>query len=64
MRKAEMVRDRIMHATGTSEPWITEDMSAEIGMRALAIHYRKPLTFAEVAQMGRTPETLTRPGRA
>ena len=64
MRKAEAVRDRIMHGIGTSEPWVIEDMSAEIGMRALAMHYRRPLTFAEVTQMGRTPETLTRPGRA
>lgn len=58
------MRDQLMRGIGTSEPWITEDHSAQWGMAAKAVHYRRPLTLQEVAQMGRTPETIQRPGRA
>jgi hypothetical protein len=62
-RKAEALRDRIMRGVGTDELWVTEEMSAEIGERAVAVHYRKPLRVDEVARMAPTPEVKARPGR-
>lgn len=63
-RKAEAVRDRIMRGIGTDEPWVVEDMSKQIGLRAVAVHFRRPLSVIEVGQMAPTTETLSRPGRA
>lgn len=63
-RKAEAVRDRIMHGIGTNEPWVVEEMTAPLGMRAISVHYRRPLSLAEVAQMAPTPEVIARPVRA
>lgn len=63
-RKAEAVRDRIMRGIGTHEPWVVEDMSKQIGLRAVAVHFRRPLSVIEVGQMAPNPETLSRPGRA
>ena len=63
-RKAEAVRDQVMRGTGTEEPWFMEHMMAEIGVRAMAIHYRKPLRIDEINLMANTPETRGRPGRA
>jgi len=62
-RKAEALRDRIMRGVGTDEPWIAEDMSAQLGEMAIAVHYRKPLRIDEVARMAPTAEVLSRPGR-
>lgn len=63
-RKAEVVRDRIMTGVGTDEPWVIEEMSKMLGLRAVAVHYRRPLRIDEISQMAPTPEVLTRPGRA
>ena len=62
MRKAEALRDKLMRDIGSSEPWISEDISAQIGMAAVAVHYRRPLSMSEVAQMGPTREVIDRPG--
>jgi hypothetical protein len=62
-RKAEAIRDRIMRGVGTDDPWIVEEMSQQLGMSAVAVHYRRPLRVDEVAQMGQTPEVKLRPGR-
>lgn len=63
-RKAEALRDRIMHGVGTDEPWVTEDLSRQIGERAVAVHYRRPLRIDEIARMAQTPEVRQRPGRS
>lgn len=63
-RKAEEVRDKVMRNLGTDEPWVIEEMSQQFGMRAISVHYRRPLSIAEVARMAPTPEVLARPGRA
>lgn len=58
------MRDRIMRGIGTDEPWIMEEHSEQWGERAVAVHYRRPLSIIEVGQMERTAEVLARPGRA
>lgn len=63
-RRAEALRDRLMRGIGTDEPWITEDTRDVLGDMARSVHYRRPLTLAEVAQMAPTPEVRARPGRA
>ena len=62
-RKAEALRDRIMRGVGTDEDWIVEDMSADYGLQAVAVHYRRPLRIDEVNQMAPTVEVRDRPGR-
>jgi hypothetical protein len=62
-RKAEALRDKIMRGVGTDEEWVTEEMSEQFGMRACAVHYRRPLRIDEIARMAPTPEVLARPGR-
>lgn len=57
MRAAEALRDRIMHRLGADEPWVTEQ-------GGVVMHWRRPLSIAEVAQMAETPEVRERPGRA
>ena len=64
LRKAEALRDRIMRGVGTDEEWVTEEMSAQVGMMAISMHYRRPLRIDEVAQMVATEEVRARPGRA
>ncbi len=61
---AARLRDRIMRGVGTTEPWVVEEMSARLGNRAVAVHYRRPLSIMEVARMGRTAEVIARPGRS
>lgn len=51
-----------MHGIGTDE-WVIEEMTAQFGMRAISVHYRRPLSMAEVAEMAPTPEVIARPGR-
>jgi hypothetical protein len=63
-REAEAVRDRIMRGVGTDEPWVMEEHSADWGMKAVAVHYRKPLRVDEVARMAPTEEVRARPGRS
>ena len=63
-RKAEALRDRIMFRVGTGEPWVVEEMSAQLGMAAVAVHWRRPLRLDEVARMAPTPEVKRREGRA
>ena len=63
-RKAEALRDQVMRGTGTDEPWFQEDMTKVLGERAVAVHYRKPLSIVEVNQLAPTPEVRARPGRA
>jgi hypothetical protein len=58
------MRDRIMRGIGTDEPWIMEEMSAQFGMLAIAVHYRRPLRIDEVNRMAATPDVRARPGRA
>ena len=62
-RKAESVRDRIMRGVGVGE-WVVEELTVQIGLRAVSVHYRRPLSVMEVAQMGRTKEVIGRPGRS
>jgi len=62
-RKADALRDKIMRGVGTDEEWVTEEMSEQFGMRACAVHYRRPLRIDEIARMAPTPEVLARPGR-
>jgi hypothetical protein len=52
-----------MRGVGTDEPWHTEEMTQELGMQALSVHYRKPLRIDEVARMAPTPEVRNREGR-
>jgi hypothetical protein len=52
-----------MRGCGTDEPWFYEDMSGEMGERAVAAHFRKPLSIVEVNQMAPIPEVRARPGR-
>lgn len=63
LRQMEAIRDRIMRGLGTAEPWVIEHMGAQLGERAIAMHYRRPLSIEEVNQMAPTPEVLARPGR-
>lgn len=53
-----------MRDLGTAEPYVEEDMSAVIGLRAVSVHWRKPLRVDEIAQLAPTPEVRSRPGRA
>ena len=62
-RKAEALRDFIMRGVGTDEPWVVEEMSATIGERAVAVHYRRPLRIDEVARMAQTSEVRERQRR-
>ena len=52
-----------MRGVGTDEPWVTEEMSNQIGDLAVAVHYRRPLRVDEVARMAPTDEVRERPGR-
>lgn len=55
-----------MFKTGTSEPFIGEDiqeMADEIGISPRAMHWRKPLSIEEVNRMAPTDEVRARPGR-
>ena len=52
-----------MRNLGTDEPYIMEEMTDAIGMRAISVHWRKPLRIDEVAQLAPTAEVLARPGR-
>lgn len=63
-RKAEAARDDVMRGLGTGEPWFMEHMVAEIGARAVAVHWRKPLSISEVNRLAPTPEVRARQGRA
>jgi hypothetical protein len=63
-RRLEASRDQIMRGAGTDEPWYQEEMSAELGVRAIAVHWRKPLRVDEVNRLASTPEVRDRPGRA
>jgi hypothetical protein len=62
-RKAEALRDKIMCGVGTDEEWVTEEMSAQLGMMASAVHYRRPLRIDEIARMAPTSEVRKREGR-
>lgn len=52
-----------MRGIGTDEPYVMEEMTRELGERAISVHWRKPLRIEEVAQMAPTPEVRARPGR-
>jgi len=52
-----------MRNLGTDEPFILEDMTGLIGMRAVSAHWRKPLRIDEINQMAPTAEVKARPGR-
>jgi hypothetical protein len=63
-RKLEALRDRIMRGIGSEEPWFMEEMTDDIGERAVAVHWRKPLRIDEVNRLAPTPEVRKRQGRA
>ncbi len=52
-----------MRGVGVGE-WVVEELTVQIGLRAVSVHYRRPLSVMEVAQMGRTKEVISRPGRS
>ena len=55
-----------MFGAGTTEAWISEDVAkveGETGRTVIAMHWRKPLSMAEVAQMAPTSEVRERRGR-
>jgi hypothetical protein len=58
----EAIRDRILFGLGSSEPVIPVE-GEERAMLAVTMQWRKPLSFAEVAQLGDTPDVRARPGR-
>lgn len=62
-RKAEALRDKIMRGVGTDEEWVTEEMSKDFGLLAVAVHYRRPLRIDEIARMAPTPDVKAREGR-
>jgi hypothetical protein len=60
----EAIRDRITRGLGSPEPWFFDhEFLLAAGERAVAAHWRKPLSVSEVAQLAPTPEVLARPGR-
>jgi hypothetical protein len=56
MRKAEAIRDKVMRGVGTGEAWVTE-------AGVVCMHWRKPLSLSETAQMAPTAEVRAREGR-
>jgi hypothetical protein len=48
---------------GTDEPWFTEEMTAELGLPAIAVHWRKPLRVDEINRLSPTAEVRERQGR-
>lgn len=63
-RKAEAGRSDAGRGLGTDEPWFADDMAGELGARAIAVHWRKPLRIDEVNRLAPTAEVIRRPGRA
>jgi hypothetical protein len=60
----EALRDRIMHGTGTDEPWFyDEEFYGEFSDMAVAAHWRRPLSIVEVNQMAPTADVRLRLGR-
>lgn len=63
-RKMEALRDRLMHGTGSDEPWfLDEQFQHEFGSIAVSAHWRKPLRVDEVNLLAPTTEVRNRPGR-
>jgi hypothetical protein len=62
-QKAEAARDNVTFGLGTDDPWFTEEMSAQFGAAAIAVHWRKPLRIDEVNRLAPTPEVRHRQGR-
>ena len=58
-RKAEAIRDRIMHGAGSGEPFIEPVGEGNVATR----QWRKPLSIEEVNRMAPTPEVRERRGR-
>lgn len=53
-----------MHGSGSPEPWFYDAaFYGEQQGEAVAAHWRKPLSLAEVNQMAPTPEVRARLGR-
>jgi hypothetical protein len=55
-----------MRGTGTSEPFIQEDvaaMAAEFGYQPRSVQWRKPLSIEEINRMAPTAEVRERKGR-
>jgi len=59
----EAIRDRIMHNTGTDEPWYLDAEFLADFPDARSANWRKPLRIDEVNQMAATPEVRERRGR-
>jgi hypothetical protein len=59
----EAIRNDVMRGLGTEEPWYMEHLADQIGERAIAVHYRKPLRIDEVNRMATTEEVRLRRGR-
>jgi hypothetical protein len=62
-RRLEAARDQIARGLGTEEPWYGEQLTAEVGELAVAVHWRKPLRIDEVNRLAPTAEVLLREGR-
>lgn len=62
-RKAEVARDQMTLNLGTAEPWFAEEMTHQLGLAAIAVHWRKPLRIDEVNRLAPTPEVRERQGR-
>jgi len=65
-RRAEAIRDRIMHGTGTDESFVAGDvteMAAYLGRSPHSVQWRKPLSIPEINRMAPTDEVRARKGR-
>jgi hypothetical protein len=50
-----------MRGVGTDEPWVIEEMTKQLGDRAVAVHYRRPLRIDEINRMAPTNAVRSRP---
>ena len=57
------MRDRIMHRTGTEEPWYLDEEFLRDTPTAISANWRKPLSLSEINTMAPTPEVRARLGR-
>jgi hypothetical protein len=57
----EAMRDRILFGLGSDH--VIPVTGEEAAMLRTTMQWRKPLSVAEIAQMGQTPEVRDRPGR-
>jgi hypothetical protein len=58
----EAIRDRILFGLGSAEPVIAAE-GEELALLTRSMQWRKPLSIAEIGQMGMTDAVRQRPGR-